>query len=245
MYSRPRPRCPSVQPFGKYKENPSWLAVKPLHNTVLHIDPSPELILPADQAAMITDDMEDLLRRPQQIHITALEIPVSYQAVLSTVPGFHSRPPVLPRPNDPNFAMPPPPLNGYDFVFHVGVAGRGPLRIERLGHKNGYRMKDVDGEYAPVVHLPKETIIDTAEMELSRMERMLVGSSIAGHPGPEPSEVVDIPSPPNRGFGKGYENFPDEISTDVDVPKLIVHLKESGIDVRPSSHPSCIALACV
>lgn len=189
---------------------------------------------------MITDEMEEILRRPQQIHITTLEIPVNYQAVLSTVPGFHTRPPVLPNPNDPIYAIPPPPANGYDFVFHVGVAGRGPLRIERIGHKNGYRMKDALGEYAPIVHLPKDHAGDTAEAELARMERMLVGPPLGGHHGPhhgngpEPVEVVDIPPPPNRGFGKGYETSPDEISTDVDVPKLIVHLKESGIDVRLS-----------
>ena len=187
---------------------------------------------------MITDDMEELLR-PQQIHITTLEVPVSYQAVLSITPGLHGRPPVLPRPNDPSLAVPPPPANGYDFIFHVGVAGRGPLRIERIGHKNGYRMKDKDGEYAPIVHLPKDPIGDTAEAELQRMERMLgPPHSLHGpnHHGPEVPEVVDIPPPPNRGFGKGYEQFADELSTEVDVPKLIVHLKESGIDVSNPSY---------
>ena len=226
-----------VQPFGKYVENPSWLAVKPLHNTVLSADPPTELI-PTDQAAMITDEMEEILNRPQQIHITTLEIPVSYQAVLSTVPGLYSRPPVLPTPADPAMAIPPPPATGYDFVFHVGVAGRGPLRIERLGHKNGYRMSDVDGQYAPIVHLPKDPIGESTIAELARLERMMVGPSLHSGNGPEgAAEVVDIPLPPNRGFGKGYEQFPDELSTDVDVPKLIVHLKESGIDVRlsPSS----------
>ncbi|KAJ3001179.1 hypothetical protein NUW54_g6594 [Trametes sanguinea] len=69
-------------PFGKYKENPSWLAVKPLHNTILYTDPPTDLLTPSDQAAMITDEMEEFLRRPQQIHITTLEVPVSYQAVL-------------------------------------------------------------------------------------------------------------------------------------------------------------------
>lgn len=184
---------------------------------------------------MITDEMEEFLRRPQQIHITVLEVPVSYQAVLNTVPGLHARPPVLPRPNDPAFAIPPPPANGYDFIFHIGVAGRGPLRIERIGHKNGYRMKDADGEYAPIVHLPKDPIRDSADAELERMERMLVGASLPGPSGPEgpgPAEVMEIPPVPNRGFGKGYENFPDELSTEIDVPKLIVHLKENGIDVR-------------
>ncbi|KAI0368278.1 peptidase C15 pyroglutamyl peptidase I-like protein [Pilatotrama ljubarskyi] len=220
-------------PFGKYKENPSWLAVKPLHNTILYTDPPTDLLMASDQAAMITEEMEEFLRRPQQIHITVLEVPVSYQAVLNTVPGLHGRPPVLPRPNDPSLAVPPPPANGYDFIFHVGVAGRGPLRIERIGHKNGYRMKDADGEYAPIVHLPKDPIRDSADAELERMERMLVGASLPGPSGPEgpgPAEVMEIPPVPNRGFGKGYENFPDELSTEIDVPKLIVHLKESGID---------------
>lgn len=220
--------------------NPSWLAVRPLHNTILYADPPTDLLSPADQTAMITDEMEEFLRRPQQIHITVLEVPVSYQAVLSTVPGLYARPPVFPRPRDPAYAIPPPPANGYDFIFHVGVAGRGPLRIERIGHKNGYRMKDADGEYAPIVHLPKDPIRDTADAELERMERMLVGASLPGPSGPEgpgPAEVMDIPPVPNRGFGKGYENFADELSTEIDVPKLIVHLKESGIDVRvPASH---------
>ncbi|KAH9929540.1 peptidase C15 pyroglutamyl peptidase I-like protein [Epithele typhae] len=201
-------------PFGRYKENPSSLAVRPLHNTILYTEPPAELI-PTDQATMITDEMEELLRRPQQIHITTLELPVTYQAVLGAVPGFHI-------------------LNGYDFVFHVGVAGRGPLRIERVGHKNGYRMKDAAGEYAPIVHLPKDPI-EESESDLSREMRMLIGPPLSGS-GPEGSqEVMDIPSPPNRGFGKGYEQFADELSTDVDVPKLIVHLKENGIDQVYSS----------
>ena len=196
--------------------------------------------------------MEEFLRRPQQIHITALEIPVSYQAVLNTVPGLHGRPPVLPSPNDPSFAVPPPPANGYDFIFHVGVAGRGPLRIERIGHKNGYRMKDGDGEYAPIVHLPKDTIGLDAEAELARMERMLAGTvDVPGLPMPPgAAEVVDIPPAPNRGFGKGYETFADELSTEIDVPKLIVHLKENGIDVRPyfhilSSRPCALGLLII
>ncbi|PCH43685.1 peptidase C15 pyroglutamyl peptidase I-like protein [Wolfiporia cocos MD-104 SS10] len=167
-------------PFYKFNENPSWLAVKPLHNTVLYTDPSVEQAV-ANAA-------------PQQIHITALEIPVSYQAVLQTVPGFHARPPVLP---DLGPDVPPPPPTGYDFMFHIGVAGRGPLRMEKLAHKNGYRMKDADGLYAPVVPLKEGPRDDT------------------------------IP--------EGYESFPEEIHTDIDVAKLIHHLKESGIEQIYSS----------
>lgn len=182
----------------------------------------------------MTDEMEAMAPRPQLIHITVLEIPVSYQAVLSTTPGLHARPPVLPRPNDPSMVMPPPPVNGYDFIFHIGVAGRGPLRIEKLAHRYGYRMKDADGQYAPVVHLPKDPRDLAEASEVERMEQFLglVSSPSAhGPPGAEgASDVAEIP--PNRGFGKRYENFPEEIHTEIDVAKLIHHLKETGIEVR-------------
>ncbi|KAH9937725.1 peptidase C15 pyroglutamyl peptidase I-like protein [Amylocystis lapponica] len=225
-------------PFRKYKENPSWLAIKPLHNAVFYAEPPADPVSLSDQA-IITDDME-----PMSIHITCLEVPVNYQAVLATVPGFHTRPPVLPTPSDPAFALPPPPPNGYDFMFHLGVAGRGPLRMEKLSHKNGYRMKDADDQYAPIVHLPKEVGLprdpavpegsDMSEME--RMERFLglVSSpSVPGHPVEGGNDNAD--HPPNRGFGKGYENFPEELHTEIDVAKLINHLKESGTEQVYSS----------
>lgn len=199
---------------------------------------------------------EDLPEPPQPhpIHITALEIPVSYQAVLNVVPDLHARPPVLPYPNDPAFAIPPPPINGYDFMFHIGVAGRGPLRMEKLGHKNGYRMKDVDGLYAPIVHLPKDRdSVEAAEVE--RMELFLGLVSSNSGPGQSGSEGgndnVDIP--PNRGFGKGYENFPEEIHTEIDVAKVCNYLKENGIEVQTShgyslsyrTHSSCLCSKCI
>ncbi|KAI0949508.1 hypothetical protein AcW1_009099 [Taiwanofungus camphoratus] len=225
-------------PFYKFKENPSWLAVKPLHNAVLYTEPPLEPIAPNDQI-FVSDSMDEDLPEPPQphpIHITALEIPVSYQAVLNVVPDLHARPPVLPYPNDPAFAIPPPPINGYDFMFHIGVAGRGPLRMEKLGHKNGYRMKDVDGLYAPIVHLPKDRdSVEAAEVE--RMELFLGLVSSNSGPGQSGSEGgndnVDIP--PNRGFGKGYENFPEEIHTEIDVAKVCNYLKENGIEQVYSS----------
>ncbi|KAF7298245.1 Proteophosphoglycan ppg4 [Mycena chlorophos] len=56
-------------PFGTFKENPSWLAVKTLHDTVLK----------------------------KHIHITTLQVPVVYKSVLEIVPGFHQAPPKLPE----------------------------------------------------------------------------------------------------------------------------------------------------
>jgi len=187
----------------------------------------------------------------QQIHITTLLIPVTYQDVLAITPGLHARPPVLPTPTDPAFAPVHLPSNGFDFIFHVGVAGRGPLRIERLGHKLNYRMKDADGQYAPVVQLPK----DPAPQEPAEMDRMEVSSmlavpvaSIEGPPGPNvfrgaldivngerPVESQQQEHHPARGFGKGYEGFADELFTEIDVTRLIYHLKKTGIEQVYSS----------
>ncbi|KZT11053.1 peptidase C15, pyroglutamyl peptidase I-like protein [Laetiporus sulphureus 93-53] len=118
-------------PFRSVKVNPSWLAVKPLHNTLIYTNGD----------------------SPTPIHITALEVPTTYDAVLSIVPGLHARPPVVPTPKDPAFAVVSPPAEGYDFILHIGVmSSRGvPIRIEQLGHKYGYDQEDAEGEYCVVV----------------------------------------------------------------------------------------------
>ncbi|RDX54986.1 peptidase C15, pyroglutamyl peptidase I-like protein [Lentinus brumalis] len=161
-------------PFHRYKENPSWLAVKPLHGITLTTDSG----------------------RP--IHITTLELPVAYEYVLRNVPGLHKRPPVLPPSADAGIPL---PENGYDFIFHVGVSGRGPIRIERLGHKYGYdlTLPDADGQFGPIVILAE-------------------GSD----------------SEPVRGFGEGYEAFPGDLPTDVDVPALVIDLKKDGAELGMS-----------
>lgn len=122
-------------PFGEFKVNPSWLAVKPLHDT----------ILTADSLSRV-DEHDKAVPLGRPIHVTTLEVPTEYEYVLNTVPGFHARPPVLPLDN--SIA---PPHDGYDFILHVGVAPPGPLRVERLGHKSGYTKKDASGELAPII----------------------------------------------------------------------------------------------
>ncbi|TDL21721.1 peptidase C15, pyroglutamyl peptidase I-like protein [Rickenella mellea] len=130
-------------PFGGYSKNPSWLAVSPLHNTVLQPEPI---------SAPITHGAQEILppakgKRPARaIHITALQVPVTYSDVLSIVPGVHARPPILPSSTD---LFPQPPSGGYDFVLHVGVAPSGTLRIERLAHKLGYGLPDADNKMPP------------------------------------------------------------------------------------------------
>jgi len=157
----------------------------------------------------------------REIRITSLNVPVIYDDVLSVVPGLHAHPPVLPPIEN---AFPPPP-NGYDLVLHVGVAGRGPLRIERTGHKFGYNMKDANGCHAPIVRVARDEAsrIPSEPSPAERMERARLGYDIEG--------PIDGGEPPKRGFGKGYESFPEEIYTDVDVERLVHHLKKCGVEV--------------
>lgn len=259
-------------PFGKYEVNPSWLAVKPLHNTVIYAEvqpqpppePSPHHMPPLGPSSRpfpppppepvepVDDQMhEDPTPIVQQIHFTTLLIPVSYAAVLAITPGLHARPPVLPFPDDPAFAATHLPPNGFDFIFHTGCVGRGPLRIEKNAHKLNYRMKDAEGQYAPIVQLPKEAPQAEPEQDIINIGKPLLPPTPAvpgnelGPPGASglPRGVIDheehlagerplVESPehqPTRGMGKAYESMPDELYTEVDVPRLIHHLKETGI----------------
>ncbi|EPQ54291.1 peptidase C15, pyroglutamyl peptidase I-like protein [Gloeophyllum trabeum ATCC 11539] len=213
-------------PFGRFRENPSWLAVKPLHNTVMEADgyeySSP--IIHDDHSAMIVDEDGP---RPRQIHITSLLIPMEYGAALAIVPPIHATPPMLPRHGNDSLPFIAPPEDGYDFVLHVGVAGRGPLRMEKVGHKLGYRLKDATGAMAPVVAQESLVAREITEAERREMDRLTILNDRVGNR--PPSEVVD-PMGPLRGFGKGYENFDDDLYTEIDVEKLVVHLKETGIE---------------
>lgn len=211
-----------VQPFSRYAINPSWLAVQPLHNTIIPVEVPPEPVTRDDprnppSSVPITAPTTTL----REIRITTLCVPVTYEDVLSIVPGLHARPPLLPPIED---AFPPPP-GGYDLVLHVGVAGRGPLRIERTGHKFGYNMKDANGCHAPIVRVAHDEASrgPSEPSPAARVERARLGLDIKG--------PIDNGEPPKRGFGKGYESFAEEIYTDVDVEKLVNDLKKSGVEV--------------
>jgi len=209
-----------VQPFSRYAANPSWLAAKPLHNTALTVDVAIEPILPDDHLPGASPIAT------REIHITALQIPVTYEAVLSIIPGLHARPPVLPPSSDPFLPTATPPPEGYDLFFHVGVIGRGSLRMEHGAHKFGYNMKDSAGTLAPIVRVSREE--NNQPPEAQRMEFVRLRDYTIESP-------VDGNDMPKRGFGKGYESFPEEISTDIDVEKLVHHLKKCGVEVSSSS----------
>ena len=184
-------------------------------------------------------DESEASSKPRQIHITTCKIPAIYEAVLSIIPSFHARPPVLPESQNPNVL---PHEDGFDLCLHVGMAGRGPLRVERMGHKKGYNMKDATGKLAPIVPVsisteeagPAASASDPISTpEAQRTEMLRLGYDPFGH-FEEPVDGGDIPT---RGLGKGYEAFDDEIHTDIDVLKLVHFLKETGFEVISDHHP--------
>ncbi|KAJ7462016.1 hypothetical protein FB451DRAFT_1267503 [Mycena latifolia] len=123
-------------PFGTYKENPSWLAVRTLHDTIINTAP--------------TRGKPPKGPKPDSIHLTALNIPTVYSAVLNTLPGLHAQPPVLPEQYTPPTSR-APPEEGFQLIVHVGVAGPGPLRAERLAHKTGYQLPDYERQSPPII----------------------------------------------------------------------------------------------
>jgi hypothetical protein len=194
--------------------------VKPLHNVV---------VTPDSLSSPITVDgkaitLEDRTGESRPIHITAIEVPMTYEAVLNTVPGLHARPPVLPVDKTRTFVD--TPASGYDLIFHVGVAGRGPLRMERLGHKLGYHMKDASGKLATIVQSsPKDNPGPDDRLLAENIERERLGMEIVESPGGETT------ARPTRGFGAGYDSISDELMTDIDVLRLVQDLKRSGTEV--------------
>ncbi|CAA7271086.1 unnamed protein product [Cyclocybe aegerita] len=233
-------------PFMHYTENPSWLAVKPLQNVVLQTgvlpDNTPQPSFSTTSSIPTSSSNITPISQgpstPRPIHITTLQIPVLYHAVLDIVPGLHARPPILPP--DASEECAEPPDNAYDFIFHIGVAGRGPLRMERLGHKYGYHMKDASGKLAPVVRVsPKDFTrhegpsvsvdgvgVGTLSPPISAaesMERERLGMDMTESSG-------DTMVRPTRGFGVNYENFQEEYTTHIDVTRLVQDLKRSGVE---------------
>lgn len=227
--------------------------MKPLQNTVLHTDIHIDKIIPtttsfsssiaptaAAQASL------NINSQPRPIHITTLKVPVTYEAVLSIVPGLHARPPVLPLDAPEDCAR--PPVSNYDFVFHLGVAGRGPLRMERISHKLGYHMKDATGQLAPVVKVSPKGFSRRGDpvgpAPAGAGSSGSGGMHVGGGNLPSAAEIIererlgidhvegsDTNLRPTRGFGATYETFPDEITTSIDVTRLVHDLKRSGIEV--------------
>ena len=145
--------------------------------------------------------------------------------MLSTIPGLHTRPPVLPPSLDPSLPLPSPPPDGYDLFFHVGVSDSPLLQLERVAHKFGYEKKDAAGCLAPLVCVSREENRQLPEAQRTEIAPRKEGSL---------ESPVDANETPKRGFGKGYESFAEELYTDLDVEGLVHHLKKCGIEVSNS-----------
>ncbi|KAG7091363.1 hypothetical protein E1B28_010404 [Marasmius oreades] len=218
----------------------------------------------------------------QYAKITTIQVPVVYSEVLDIVPGLHRKPPVFPDLTS-DLLHSNPPSQGYDLILHVGVAGRGPMRVEKMAHKFGYYMKDATGELAPIVLPGSDGIIthddNSMESKLGSISVSLsTGLDIFPHPqgqqsgphhqdtsfqtqsrGPGVVSAVSVAEAaererlganmveesaganmgfggrPQRGFGKGYRRFPDELYSDIDVLELVRTLKRSGVEPVNSS----------
>ncbi|GAA5849342.1 hypothetical protein JCM8547_006519 [Rhodosporidiobolus lusitaniae] len=111
-------------PFGPHAVNPSWEAVKPLHDTVLVSPPEP---LDVSSSPPSFSSLS--------IRLTSSLLPVSYFAATSFIPLLH--------------AGGPAGKHRPDLVIHIGVGLEGELKIEQIGRKWGYDKPDVNGELAP------------------------------------------------------------------------------------------------
>jgi len=199
--------------FGPFKENPSWIAVRTLHNLILETSSDKTSATDAGTSA------------PRRIHITSLHVPVTYKDVLEIVPGLHARPPALPSSVTD---VRTPPSDGYDFILHVGVAPPDLMRLESRGHKLGYNKRDNDDELAPIVEDALTSGFDRtkgpSEAEKAEGERLK-------NRGKDSSSDRVV-----RGFGTGYEKFDDELISDLDASELVDALKAGGYkDIRLSN----------
>jgi pyroglutamyl-peptidase len=76
------------------------------------------------------------------------------------------------------------------------------------------------------------------------LEQMRISSAsamaIVGHASPIDTAVDH----PVRGFGKGYESFPEDLHTTIDVEHLVHVMKEQGVEVGSLSTLTFFFLIC-
>ena len=90
----------------------------------------------------VVRDLVPKLWNPQQ----AADPPTSLEEP-ATTPGEGEEPQPAPTPSEPSQLSPPAADPGPDIVLHIGMAGpRLTYAIERRGHRDGYYMRDVDGQ---------------------------------------------------------------------------------------------------
>ncbi|PWN34322.1 peptidase C15, pyroglutamyl peptidase I-like protein, partial [Meira miltonrushii] len=205
--------------FGKYEKNPSWLCAEGLHG------------------------LEVESKDKRKVHIQTIQTSVAYSHLLDLIPRIHGSKPSAPEAKvfydteserfDPKSGLGPQgngspfpegyrditiPKKGYfDHVIHIGVGYPDHVAIETGGHKRGYQLPDVKKEKAPIATDQSDTLRREAKLtpaEERERENMQIKTTNGHH------------SDPIRGFGQGYEQFPDEMFTENDVPALVEWLQK-------------------
>lgn len=205
--------------FGKVEENPSWLCADGLHGLELE-----------------TNDKK-------KVYIQTIQTSVAYSHLLDLIPRIHGSKPSSPEAKifydtesvrfDPKTGLGPqgngspfpegyrdiiiPKKGFFDHVIHIGVGYPDLVQIETGGHKRGYQMLDVKKEKAPIA---------TDQTSTYRREPKLTPAEERERENMQSETTNGHSSDPIRGFGKGYEQFPDEMFTQNDVPALIEWLQK-------------------
>lgn len=113
--------------------------------------------------------------------------------------------------------------------MHVGLGARGGLCLEKRGRKENYFIPDVDGKLAPIIS-SSEDDRGSARTELSEQVRFEAERAASG--GSSGSTPDDPRKAVKRGFADGYEEFPAEFWSELEVEKIVSHVKKStGIEV--------------
>lgn len=127
--------------FGPFKDqypvNPSWEIARSLP---AYLPPERAKTVPAPTAGTAAGDAPRvrLLVHPEPVR-------VNYGVVRTLVPTLWDG-----DGDDPEQSSSPPERAGkkVDVMLHIGMAGPEPIyQIERRGHRDGYRIKDVDGQF--------------------------------------------------------------------------------------------------
>ncbi|KAM0746524.1 peptidase C15, pyroglutamyl peptidase I-like protein [Meredithblackwellia eburnea MCA 4105] len=119
--------------FRDYSENPSHLATKDLDGTTLESPPEPINLPPGVSAPSDPPTHDSPTSPPTPIHIKAVNLPVTYKAVLDALEDIYS-----------------PTSERYDLILHVGVGLPGGLKLEQRARRWGYNNNDAKGELAPM-----------------------------------------------------------------------------------------------
>lgn len=133
--------------------------------------------------------------------------------------------------------------------------------MEKLAHKSGYHMKDANGKYAPQCTSGKKTDESNGNMVVpgpGQPDFQPANSQLAISNLPE-TPVDNFLARTNRGFGTGYERFEEgthvvlfaraflnrlpnvELTSDIDVVRLVQDMKLAGIEVRCRPRTPAIA----